>query len=221
MSLIVVRAQDAVTAANLDPNAQFGFYYVDGRFANEAAVRARCPRARLQSITVFGGDADICDSETGDLTPAQTVAWVEKRLAAGAYRPGVYADKDRWENQGLLAALAHYGVRIKRWQASFDGVAVIPAGYDGKQFLDPGPVDLDILDETFFDTEPPKPPAPVKLPHGTGRILIDVDLTHRTESHHHIPGTASWGTKDETLRFELDYVIGGKNAGDTSLKRLG
>lgn len=220
MSLIVIRAQDAVTAGNLPTEALFGFYYVDGRFANEAAVRARCPRAKLQSITVFGGDADICDSETGDLDIPRTLAWVERRLAAGAYRPGVYANRDRWENLGLLAALEKYGQRIKRWQASFDGVAAIPPGYDAKQFADPGPVDLDICLESFFDTAAPKPVPVVKKPEGHAFVLITIDLAHKTATHRHIHGTASWGSKDETLRLELDYGLGGKDSGVTRLRQM-
>src|SRR5580704_5917847 len=103
---------DAVTAANLPADAKYAAFYVDGKFANEAAVKARCPHATYLSITVRGGIADCCDCETGDLTVLQAEAWVASRLAAGAYRPVVYASADTWTNGGLRDALAKYGVRI-------------------------------------------------------------------------------------------------------------
>ena len=45
------------------------------------------------SLTVLGGDhiADGCDIENGDLSPQSGAAWIQRRLAAGAWRPIAYA----------------------------------------------------------------------------------------------------------------------------------
>src|ERR1700735_2527065 len=136
--VLSVRGEDAVTAGNLPANLGYTFAYIDGAFANFDAVRIHCPNAKIQTITTGTGDADIIDSETGDADVPATIAWVERQLAAGVYRPGVYADADRWNNLGLASALAKYGNRIKRWLADYDGVADIPAGYDAKQFATNG-----------------------------------------------------------------------------------
>lgn len=220
IQLLSVRADDAVSAVNLPPDALYGFYYADGPYANLAAVRARCPHAKLQSITVLGGDADNCDSETGDLPIPQTIAWVERRLAAGAYRPGVYANRDRWINLGMIDSLAKYGNRIKRWQADFDGIAEIPAGFDAKQFAT-GFVDQDICLESYFDTAAPPPPAPPRA-HGTIRVELSHDLSDEGWAHHALPGLgAGFGPDEIWDSIELQVCRGGKRAGQWRLHPLG
>lgn len=152
---------DAVNAANIPANAGYVAYYTDGRFANGTAIKARFPHAIYLSITVFGGIADCCDCEQGDLTVAHAEAWVAQRLAAGAYRPCVYSNLDRWQNQGLEAGLAKYGNRIRRWVAHFDDIGQIPSGFDAKQYSTNPAVDVSVCLPNFFDPRPlPKPPAP-------------------------------------------------------------
>lgn len=145
---------DAVTAGNL-PGQKYSVYYADGRFANETDVRAKeGPGAKLYGITVRGltGPAiNICDCESGDMSVAETEVWVAEQVRLGVPLIVVYASQDTWENVGLLAALAKYGSRIKRWQAHYDGVAQVPAGYDAKQFADPGPVDHNVALPSFFE----------------------------------------------------------------------
>jgi hypothetical protein len=178
----LIEFADTVTAEHLDPNQTHCVYYVDGLYANEAAVRARCPKAKLYGITVegkTGKDVFACDSETGDLTVAATEAWVAAQIGLDVDPCCVYADLDRWENQGLLGALAKYGSRIKRWVADYNNVAIVPGGYDAHQYSGgiTDAVDKNVALETFFS--PSKPPAPVdphhylwfddapvKLPHG-------------------------------------------------------
>lgn len=151
---------DAVTTANLPLGAFAIGVYVDGDFANEAAGRHRCPHALVLPITVHGRVGTPCvDCEAGDLTVAEAVRWVELSLAAGVFRPCVYASADTWESQGLLAALAKYGSRIRRWVAAFPGTgANIPAGYDAHQFSDANGVDTSLIADDFFVSAPK--PAP-------------------------------------------------------------
>ena len=158
MSLLI-NFKDAVNASVLDPNATVAVFYCDGLFENEAAVRARCPHARLYAITTQGATGKgifACDSETGDLTIAETVAWVGEQVRLGASPIVVYADADRWLNLGLLSDLAHYGNRIERWDANYDGSPNIPKWASAKQYAT-GSVDLDVARADFFRDAPSRP----------------------------------------------------------------
>lgn len=150
---------DAVTVGNIPADAVAVGAYVDGSFANETAVRDRFPTARILTITVRGiVGPNACDCEPGDLTDAQAISWVEASLAAGIWRPCVYADLSHWED-GLLAALEKYGDGIRRWVAHYDGVPDVPAGYDAKQFST-GNFDTNVCLVTFFAPPPPPPEPP-------------------------------------------------------------
>jgi hypothetical protein len=153
--------KDAVNAGVLDPGATNAVYYMDGRYANRAAVAARCPHAILHAITVRGATGPhvfACDSEAGDLTIQETEAWVAEQIRLNVDPIVVYADEDRWINLGLLDALAHYGTRIERWDADYDGSPTIPPWASAKQYAT-GDVDLDAARAAFF-AGPPPPPAP-------------------------------------------------------------
>lgn len=142
-------------------------------------------KAHCVSITTQGGDASMLDFETGDwpltageplaLAIAKCKAWIDAQLARGRWRPIVYANLSTWSS-GLLAALAVYGRRIRRVVADYDGRAVIPAGFDGKQYIDRGPdgenVDLYVLRSDFFPAPAPKPrPRPVVHPKVTAGVV--------------------------------------------------
>lgn len=165
MAQPLINFQDAVTASNLDPNAKYAVYYVDGRFANYSAVRARCPHAKLFGITTTGRTGPgvfAADSETGDLTVAQTLQWVGVQVRLRVDPIAVYANANRWLNEGLLSGLAHYGHRIKRWDANWNGdPGSRPAWADADQYAAPGPVDLNVALQSFFEPSQPAPPPPV------------------------------------------------------------
>src|ERR1700733_2688650 len=133
---LLINFKDAVNASILDQTASHAVFYMDGDFENEAAVRAQCPHAKLYAITVRGATGHgifACDSETGDLDIPQTEAWTAAQVALNVSPIVDYANQDRWLNLGLLAALAHYGERIERWDADYDGSAVIPSWASAKQ----------------------------------------------------------------------------------------
>lgn len=163
MSLIFF--DDSVSAGALPATLKYGVFYVDGRFANYAAVRARLPHAALFGITVFGKTGKgifACDCETGDLTVAQAVAWVEAQIKLGVELICVYANQDRWLDQGLLKALAKYGKRIKRWVADYDDVKTVPSWADAHQFLSTNVpnLDYDVALANFFQGATPAASAP-------------------------------------------------------------
>jgi hypothetical protein len=179
--------EDAVTAANLNAAQRVGVYYMDGLFANHSSVRARLPHADLYGITVHGltgPSVAFCDCEKGDMTPAQAEAWVAEQVRLNVPLIGVYANLSTWQG-GLLAALAKYGPRIKRWVAHYDGFAVVPPGFDAKQFANPGPVDRNIALGSFLVPFRPKP----DLPHGHAHFEGTVDIASgKIIGVHGLPG---------------------------------
>lgn len=190
MSLLI-NFKDAVNASVLDPNATVAVFYCDGDTANRSAVEDRCPHARLYAITVRGATGPgifACDSETGDLTIAQTEAWVAEQIRLNVKPIVVYANQDRWLNLGLLTALAKYGDRLERWDADYDGSAVVPSWASAKQYAT-GSVDLNVAVANFFSGATPVPPKPKPKPaHGTCRFEGSYDLKTGHWTIHGIPG---------------------------------
>lgn len=185
----LINFRDAVNPAGLDPTTRYAVFYIDGRFANEAAVRARCPHAKLYAITVRGMTGHgifACDCEAGDMSVTQTVAWVDEQVRLGVDPIAPYASRDTWESQGLLSALAHYGERIHRWDADWDGDPhSMPAWADAKQYNSLPAVDLDIARADFFARSEP---VPVDRPRGTARFVGSFDLASGRWKIHGIPG---------------------------------
>lgn len=180
---------DAVTTANFPLSTKVAGCYVDGRYANVNGVRARLPKAHLLTISTQGATADCVDCETGDLTVPQAIAWVDRRVAAGAGLIVVYANLSTWEG-GLMSGLAHYGNRIKRWLAHPDNVASIPAGFNAKQYIWRGDIDISVISKTFLTPwSPPKPPKKPDTPRGKARALVTVDLaTQKVTAVRGVPG---------------------------------
>lgn len=190
MSLLI-NFKDAVNASGLDPNATEAVYYMDGKFANEAEVRARCPHARLHAITTQGANGlhiFALDCETGNLGTTSSellivkaVAWVEEQIRLEADPIVVYANQNLWLVLGLLEALARFGSRIERWDADFDGKPEIPAWASAKQYAD-GRVDLDIARAAFFGDHAG----------GVARIEATYDL-----------GSGHWTARNQAARVQL------------------
>lgn len=210
MSLISF--DDAVTAANLNPKQKYAVFYIDGRFANRAAVAARCPQAKLFGITVrglTGHGVFACDCEAGDLTVQGAVRWAEEQIQLHVALICVYASLDTWENQGLLTGIEalekKYGVKIRKWVADFNNIAKIPSWADADQYADPGPVDHDIALATFFG-DLPKPPD---SNHGKARALLTVDLASGKATVHGVPGLlVHFGGPAKELDVHLKLAVG-------------
>lgn len=70
---------DSVSVQNIPRDAKAAAYYVDGRYENEAEVKAQAPKARYTSIAVFAsGVADCLDIEPGNATVAEAAGWYRK-----------------------------------------------------------------------------------------------------------------------------------------------
>jgi hypothetical protein len=133
---------DSVTAARLPADAKLVGAYVDGMYANEAAVRARCPQARVVTITVRGeAGADVIDCETGDATPAEAAAWAAAERAAGRL-PTIYCNLSTWPAVKAAVAAQHV-TSVSYWIAHYDGQAVMVDGAVAKQYQERTDQNLD------------------------------------------------------------------------------
>jgi hypothetical protein len=161
---------DTVTVSDIpsfaNTSADAVAYYVDGIYADERQVIAHDPRSRHLSIAVRAGDvADCLDIENGDATPAQAAGWWHDATMHGVWRPCFYASVSVMPV--VVRELAAAGIHrssYRLWQAHYDDVAVVPAGYDAKQFSDHAlgrHLDESVCLTTFFPApkSPPKKPA--------------------------------------------------------------
>lgn len=83
---------DTVTVSTVphDPYAVAG--YTSGWWPTYLPLVAAFPHAQHLSIAVnVAHDADALDCETGDASPPEVPAWVQRQLARGVHRPIVYA----------------------------------------------------------------------------------------------------------------------------------
>jgi hypothetical protein len=129
---------DAVDPAQIPLDAEVVAGYVDGRrsaWPDEAW--ARWPNATLIRITAdpnSGKRANLIDVEQGDYDPADVPGALTRQRALGEV-PGVYcnvADRARVETACRDAAVVPPSWYVI---AGPDGVATIPSGDAGKQFL--------------------------------------------------------------------------------------
>lgn len=200
---------DAVNAGALSPEQAVCIFYGDGQYANRSAVAARCPNAKLFGVTTSPGTPaqiglPICDSETFDWTISETEGWVVEMVDLNAPLVVVYANADRWLNLGLLAALAKYGNRIKRWVAEFDNNPVVPDWADAKQYAT-GSVDRNVCNDDFFASW--FPPVENK---GIARARIEVGLAsgHCTEIRGIKGDAVHFAGPSSTLSWELQLRVG-------------
>lgn len=162
---------DSVTIDQLPPGAPAYAGYVDGAYANVTEIRAQHPAAHILTIAVFPEhDADCLDVETGDATPADTPAWVQRQLARGVNRPVIYCSASIVaEVLDILAADGISRPQIRLWSAHYDAgqhicgpstcAYTVPGGQvitacDGTQWTDTAlgrNLDESILADTFFD----------------------------------------------------------------------
>jgi len=159
--------QDSVNAHALLAGADLYAGYVDGRYANVAAIRARFPHTRVVSITVLGGhtEADVVDIETGDCTPTSGAEWALWRHRNG-HHPTLYCNTST--RPAVEAACKHLGLELHRdyevWEAHYDNVAALPAGAVAKQYRDHGPhgenVDMSVVADHWPGVDPPLAPLP-------------------------------------------------------------
>lgn len=102
---------DSVSVANIPHDAKAAAFYVDGRYANENAVKGQAPHARYTSIAVFAsGVADCLDIEPGNASVSEAAGWYRKMRELRPKRKPIFyigaANADE-----LVAALRNSGIK--------------------------------------------------------------------------------------------------------------
>jgi hypothetical protein len=173
---------DSVTASDI-PGAPSGLVacYIDGRYTNETAVRARFPSARLVTIAINAATtgADVYDRENGDILTSQ-VPQILARERAGGRNPTIYVDASMWSN--VVSVVRKAGIpQPPYWVADYDGDAIIPAGAVAKQYANNKTFNYDMSVVADYwpgiDPDPATPiptPAPATAPEDT-MLIADVD----------------------------------------------
>lgn len=115
---------DSVSVGNIPQDAAAAAYYVNGLFANEAAVKRQAPHAKYTSIAVnTSAIADCLDIEPGNATIADAPAWYRKFKAARPHdKPIFYCSAS--DANSLVATLKAHGIQRKDyilWTAHYIG----------------------------------------------------------------------------------------------------
>ena len=220
MTMTGLTAYDS-TQINLIPStAQVVVCYRDGRFANEAAAKARFPNAHIVPLTVRGGAAPGIDFETGDAEP-DIVTWLTT-VAEPPYV--VYSDLSDM-NGRLLPRIDRAGLprsHYKLFPAHPNGIRHIcgpntcgqlPVDADATQYLwSPGGVNIDVSEfrDDFFGP----PPKPAKQPAGHLNFQGSLDASSGRWTVHGMPSTdAVFGDVERWASVELQVCVGGKRRG--------
>lgn len=173
---MTIAMPDSVTPANLPGG--YGAYlgYVDGALIPPTVQKLRemFPGAVIVGLTTTGGtlDADGCDCENGDLSPASAASWVARKIAAGYKRPILYASISAMPTVlNIMAELNVPRSAVRLLSAHYlagehicgPGTCAYPGvtgQMDGTQWTDSYPgvngaaIDMSLLRDDFFGTTP-------------------------------------------------------------------
>lgn len=130
---------DGVSPQKIPRVAVAVLVYIDGRYRWTAAELALFPHIPHLEIAVSArtNNGRVLDVEKGDATPAEAVAWVEKRRRAEIHRvsgnPIIYTSRSNWAM--VRAAFVDRAVPEPEWFiAQWDDDPTIPPGAVAKQF---------------------------------------------------------------------------------------
>jgi hypothetical protein len=180
---------DSTNPSAIPANAQLVAAYVDGYGGYSAAV-ARFGASKVVSISVANNDADVADVENGAMTPADLPGWIERQVARGVKRPGVYCNQSTWPS--VKAAVA--GRNVSYWIADPGGAAEIP-GADAAQNVWEGSWDSSVCQPSWpwYTGQPTPPPPPPKPPYPAKQVgLVYSDTTKRSAKVWTVDGGQTW-----------------------------
>jgi hypothetical protein len=147
---------DGITPGSVPAGAQLYAAYLDGNWADFAALVAKFPAAIGVPISVsasYNGGI-VLDVETGDATPTEAVVWVLMRRAAGV-DPTVYCNTSTWP-EVRTAFEVHDVPEPHYWVAnySFGSNPAIPAGAVALQYADKGGYDVSVVADYWPGVDP-------------------------------------------------------------------
>ena len=146
---------DAVDVSAIPSNATTILAYIDGKWPTLAAAKARFPHATILTVTTNGfNEADICDVESGDATPAIAAAGVKH----GLYDTVYCARSNLGELVTAMSDLAW------NWYcADWTGVEHLVPGSVATQWATPGLGATGNYDISVTNGTWPNPPAPTTV----------------------------------------------------------
>jgi hypothetical protein len=116
---------DDVNANLIPSDAEYVGFYVDGTYANEKAIAAHCPKAKLVSIAVREADnADVLDVETGDAQIADIYYWLHRgQMPKTARLPVIYTSVGNVDRMMLTMHANNFvhGKDFLIWSAHYTG----------------------------------------------------------------------------------------------------
>ncbi len=149
---------DSVTAADIPSDAKVVAGYVDGDYAWSQADWDRFTQAVSKiTITTLGGQvADVCDCETGDLTPDMAAGWIQQYPGNIVYcnRANVPAVMDAMTRAGLGQINGEGFNQYRLWVADWTGQAhmvsipgadVVATQYASPEYGSGGHFDLSLV----------------------------------------------------------------------------
>ncbi len=173
---------DTVEAQSAPAGASLLAGYVNGRYANMDALRARYPHALLVGIAVTA-DHDggvVLDVERGDATPAEAPGWVTRRRAAGV-DPTVYCSASVWPAVRAAFHVAHVA-EPHYWIAQWDDRAAVMPGAVAKQYANHPGYDVSVVAAYWPGVDPHPGPPPV---HAGGTYTVKEGDNLSTIAAHH------------------------------------
>jgi hypothetical protein len=159
---------DGVTVTDIPVEAVIVPGYIDGKYANILPVQQRFPNAVIPTITTRGDlDANIADSEEGDLTPAQLAEWCAEKVHENKGHPTGYCSKDKW--QTCKDECSKLGVRPSWWIADWTGELHILHGAVAVQCINEAKLGYDV---SLVRNAWPGVMAPMPLRHRVAARLV-------------------------------------------------
>lgn len=120
-------------------------------------LQERYPNHTLVSIAAHGGDAQVCDVETGAMTPVHVPAWLVRQRSQGR-TPWCYATTTNW---ALVRAFCQFAGVTKPlwWKADWSDGPVIPSDAIATQYASVPGWDSSVLLDYIpgFDPDPDPP----------------------------------------------------------------
>ena len=124
---------DSTNVTSLPTDGDLYAGYVGGNWPTYNAMVLRFPNKVHVSIAVNASEnAQVLDVETGDATPAQAPAWIQRQRAAGR-DPSVYCNTSTWGD--VKTACQAAGVPLPHWwEAHWDKIPTLSSGSVAKQY---------------------------------------------------------------------------------------